>query len=662
MTTRIEAKHTALAALTGQQGNTTELEHLWLDSVITTPSGERIREKWVTYLGELGYTGVYTERLFQFLGDLGYEGTLDERLYQYWVNGGGGGGGPQLLLKFSAAVVDPNTGEFLLQGVGQGTPTSVNSGVLLPGYDGIYYQTEVNGPAVYGARQVKNLMPFPNLDSTFWGSGASSATITKGLSDPLGGNNAASVELVASVGVNGFSITHTNAVTCFGGEDYVASWWIRRIAGNGPIQMQVGRNFQRVDITADVTSEWTRVEGTVTAPSTGLGTTAIKLNDIGDIVEVANPMLELGTVASEYTPTVKYFATTPSGDPITPAPALYSAAEATNLLRYSNDLTQWTILSGDSVSISQDLPGLDGTPNQGWSVTRAGNQNSGISFNGNESIRTIRYFFLKSASVSENCRVYCDTNANIRFNTVTGALIEDSAPSGYAIIDRGPFWEVLVQNDAPTGAVTAQVEPNRTGNGVGGSDGNDTVGILQVEGYDAAITQIAGRAPIFTSVTSVTQPENNHQWDKANISDDFGAWYAETERFADDSASNSWHLGTSSSAGDQILFRNGGQWRCRPGSLASVNAPQSAGQRLGSGCVWDKAATSVGIKVEGGAGWSESLSATDIAWGGGIIASGATRAVTDAPFLITNIQAYEAPYEQGKAKMDELVEDALVIG
>ncbi len=162
----------------------------------------------------------------------------------------------------------------------------------------------------------------------------------------------------------------------------------------------------------------------------------------------------------------------------------------------------------------------------------------------------------------------------------------------------------------------------------------------------------------------MTQAKNDHRWDKSNISDDFGAWYAETERFADDSAFNSYTIATTSSAADTILYMTGQQWRCRPGanSAATVNVPQAAGQRLGSGCVWDKAATSVGIKIEGGAGWSENLSATDIEWGGVSIQSGLTRGALDAPFLITNIQGYEAPYEQGKAKMDELVEDALVIG
>ena len=127
-------------------------------------------------------------------------------------------------------------------------------------------------------------------------------------------------------------------------------------------------------------------------------------------------------------------------------PAVYGARQARNLLPYSNDLSEWTISPSQPVTIAQDLPGLDGTPNQGWTVTRAGNELSSIDFNGDVNIRTIRYFFLKSASVSEDCRVLCDGNAFIRFNTVTGALVQDNAPSGYAIIDRGPFWEVLVQN------------------------------------------------------------------------------------------------------------------------------------------------------------------------------------------------------------------------
>ena len=312
MTSHIEAKVGALQTLTGSVGNVTDLEHQWLDSVISSPQGDRLREKWITFLGEQGYSGTYTERLTQYLTDEGYTGTLDEQLYQYWLNGGGGGGPtppePGATLAFHAATFDASTYEMQAQAVGTGTPTfTVDDGLLLPDSDGVYvaisedtapwhgarwdagtaYADDSGGspltvtPSLYSAPALTNLQTYSN-DQTNGVWTATNVTVARNADGLTGAPNTACT--LTATANNGTVIA--GALTS-ASDTHSARWFIQRGSGTGTVEITVdnGTTWQDVTSTVDGSDTWPECLEGLTLANPRIG---IRLGTSGDSVIVGN--------------------------------------------------------------------------------------------------------------------------------------------------------------------------------------------------------------------------------------------------------------------------------------------------------------------------------------------------------------------------------------
>ncbi|MCA9328120.1 hypothetical protein KDA14_06335, partial [Candidatus Saccharibacteria bacterium] len=98
-------------------------------------------------------------------------------------------GGASNPLVWHAATPDSD-GVMQAQLIGSGTPSfTVDDGLLLPDFEGIYRTTAEDTPPWHGARKVTNLLPYSDsLVGSLWT--ARGMTVATGYSDPLGGTSA----------------------------------------------------------------------------------------------------------------------------------------------------------------------------------------------------------------------------------------------------------------------------------------------------------------------------------------------------------------------------------------------------------------------------------------------------------------------------------------
>lgn len=188
------------------------------------------------------------------------------------------------------------------------------------------------------------------------------ATLTSGVSDPLGGTNAWTM---TAAGANS---TIYQALSVTAGVNFVHSLYIRRRTGTGVIRFRSPATpASDTDITAQVSSSWSRV---YLAGAAGASTTYLflQLATSGDAVDIAWGQAE--AVTYQTTPST-YTATTASAyygprfdyNPSTLAARGLLIEEArTNSSLYSEDLSNaWWTKTGASVSGGNTAP--DGTSN-----------------------------------------------------------------------------------------------------------------------------------------------------------------------------------------------------------------------------------------------------------------------------------------------------------
>lgn len=135
-----------------------------------------------------------------------------------------------------------------------------------------------------------------NFNTTTWTTRLADATLTQGITDPLGGNSAATLTSTGALGRTSFSPGFTLA----SGTQVATSVWLRRRTGTGTVSIYDSGVSQSAATTVTLTSDWQRFSVAKTISYTGTQTPGIVLGTNGDAVDMWGFQFELGSVATDY--------------------------------------------------------------------------------------------------------------------------------------------------------------------------------------------------------------------------------------------------------------------------------------------------------------------------------------------------------------------------
>jgi hypothetical protein len=199
-------------------------------------------------------------------------------------------------LSFSLALVNSITPIYA---AGSGTAAFTRA----DGADGIATVTDFEGRVIpvkagearfMGGYRIRNLSgPTETVGGTGWT--VSNASITTGVSDPIGGSSAITLTATSNVG----EVFQTSAASIPIGNSITQSFWIRRRAGSGTVQYN--KNAVRTTIPA-LSSTWQRISPDTYAATTGTHYIDITLQTSGDAVDFWRPQLEDVTGATNTAP------------------------------------------------------------------------------------------------------------------------------------------------------------------------------------------------------------------------------------------------------------------------------------------------------------------------------------------------------------------------
>lgn len=282
-----EAKYAALLTLTGESGGTLNgLEYLWL----STETGETgtLNELWLKFLEGEGFTdGTLNGRQMAWLGSLGYTGTWNERMLQYWAAGGGGGS----TLVFHA--FDDVGGGFVADViVGNGSVVDDSGSTrYYPDDAGVYqaYGAGVPGEVYRDGKwwvicqpAAVNLQTYSNdlTDATWTATDVTVARDAAGMTGAV--NTACTLTATADDGS-----VMSSAITA-ASSDFSTRWFIQRVSGAGTIEITVNNGTNWEDVTSVVdgsTDLWPECIESFTLANPQCG---IRLGTSGDVVVVGN--------------------------------------------------------------------------------------------------------------------------------------------------------------------------------------------------------------------------------------------------------------------------------------------------------------------------------------------------------------------------------------
>ena len=247
-----------------------------------------------------------------------------------------------------------------------------------------------------GLRRVENGVATTSEDFSNAAWTKISATITGGISDPLGGSNARTFTATAGSA----SVSQAAAGNAVTGATYRSTFYIKRRTGTGSVFLRAATGSDQ-DVTAAVTSSWRRVTVSGLAPDT-TRRIMVKLATSGDEVDIFGAQSEdtsgqAITAPSEYvsrgvlsTPWhgagvdgVKYFATangnTVASNVVTEATGaaltltgdvgIRPFGAATHIGIHNRDLTNAAWVKGATATVAKDQTGADGVANGASSFT-----------------------------------------------------------------------------------------------------------------------------------------------------------------------------------------------------------------------------------------------------------------------------------------------------
>ena len=599
------------------------------------------------------------------------------------VSGEAGGGGGATLA-FHAATFNPTTFAMQAQAVGTGTPTfAVDDGLLLPDYEGIYRPTDEDTAHWHGARQVTNLVRYSEaLDDVWWT--LNDATLVGGATDPEGGTSA--YTLTATTGtVNGRSWGKLNGINIPYIWDAVSSIWIRRVSGTGIIRMPVGRNFNWVDITSAVSTNWQRISVSYLSSPATFSSFGIQLQTSGDSVEIWRPQAEDLTGQTnknpgEYVPTSgtaasAYYAnengntvssnvvTEAAGTPLAEVPALYSAPALTNLLTYSNDLTNaaWTL--GSNLTSAFNQRGLTGEANSATllTATTPGALSANWVYDDvtltATGRHTARIIIPKDSDVSRFPWLRFQRNSGEiffgRINTSTGEFTVESDASGTGealVTEVGDLWHVHLSISSATdvGALRLIINPGGYDAASGGSPAAGSLIVKNAAIYHGkTIAEVKGTAPIITAGSTVSVAATVTTWPPSAAGAE-SAFYLETMAFTDADTNAVVFSGAWPATANRLIVQSAANWQAQ-GSTTPRTSGANAWDKLGA--VFSQSSNGVQINANGTYGSAAVYNQPST------IYTGSTNAAAmPTPRLVRNIRRYEiADYQEGKDTIDGLM-------
>lgn len=303
------------------------------------------------------------------------------------------------------------------------------------------------------------------------------ASLTTGVTDPLGGTTAATVTATGAYGGISILTASPGSVTTL-----VSSFWARRRTGTGNIAIYVPSGTANSLIT--LTNEWQRFWITG-APGAVNSYVRVEIAVVGDAIDIAFGQLEPVTYQTTPGP---YVATTASAyygprfdyDPVTLAPRGLLIEEArTNLFTYSDDFTNAAWLKVAATVTANVTTSPDGTVNADklaedattdvHSIYQTYSQTSGVTYTFS--------FYAKAAE-----RTWVRTRGGVGvnyFNLANGTLGNLAAGATASIIPAGNGWYrcAVTLTALTTGLANNQIAPT-TGNGVDNFAGTAGSGVF----------------------------------------------------------------------------------------------------------------------------------------------------------------------------------------
>ena len=189
------------------------------------------------------------------------------------------------------------------------------------------------------------------FDNAAWTKGAN-VTVTANAAAAPDGTVTADL-VVSSASADSSTNQVFQQVTVASSQTYTTSFWVRTAGANQNITVRQTANGVLVtNTTVAVTSTWQRVSVTFTA-STNPGF-AIRPDTVSNLnIYIWGAQLAVGPYALDYTPTTSAAVYGPrfDFDPVTlAARGLLVEEQRTNLLTYSEDITQWSVAGGSRSS------------------------------------------------------------------------------------------------------------------------------------------------------------------------------------------------------------------------------------------------------------------------------------------------------------------------
>lgn len=348
-------------------------------------------------------------------------------------------------------------------------------------------------------------------------------------------------------------------------------------------------------------------------------------------------------------------------------PSLYAAPALTNLMTYSRDLTGTGWSSNANGTATYDQVGLTGEPNTASLVDATGADGfATYSYTPTgTNTMTVLLRVLKDNNTSRYPSIFASGNifGHYHIDTQNGTLVPEGVlADATEVVSNGLWWDIYLQKDLTGGAFQFRINGARGGATQGTYDASATgsvvVGNLEVfEGK--TIAEVKGSAPIVTEGSTVTTSDVLIDYDTANHAADQGVYYAEFISLAP----NTGWVGplASGGSGARILYHNptvnvlytdaGGS----PQSDVTV-APEAYENWTKGAVAYNEADQLYIVNKNGTYAGSDSSYNPPYTTGSPIRVGGNRQA--DAPLcpnLTRNIQRWDLPYADAKAKIDELM-------
>jgi hypothetical protein len=599
---------------------------------------------------------------------------------------------PEADLFWHAAYYDntatPVTYELLAQKKGTGAPAFTHSGLLLPDHEGVYYDIDDNSASWHGARQVTNLCGYSN-DITQTAVGAYSWQIANGTID--GPDQATLTATFAGASLK-YVTTHALAglADLQIGDVQTIRFEAKGTAGE-VIQVYPWKTPDGGLKSITLTADWVIYSFTVACTEAGRNTSEFNIINDGNVPKtfnIRNVQIESVTGQSNQNPgefiatsgshITKYYAnangntvlnnvvTEAVGAPLAELPSLYAAPALTNIKTYSNDLTNiagWNVASTATATLDQ--AGIAGEPNTASlleCITAGTNARAyaaiTLTSSGSQVIRVIAkagttdWIWVLANAFDASQSAYIDL-ATPAFGTLAGMDDSHIETVGDWII---AYLEFTTTTDL-TGNIHLHIAPANDSVSAAIGD-NVTFGNIEVFS-GKTIAEVRGAAPIITEGSTVSTTDVGISYDVLNHDDTQGAYYAESRIFSDDIGSTRYLgvLGTGSN-GRFFYTETVSNVRAFSGSVSQVAVDWSTNIFLKLGVAY---ATSDGLQRL----TADGVSSTEAAYDGWDSSPSAIYAIKDRTFnsisiselpaLIRNIQRWDLPYADAKAKIDELM-------